>query len=311
MAASVLRISSAQIFGNKSFFAAARMSQSVAKRCSSASIFKDDLFKNKVALITGGGSGIGYTIAEQLMKHKCDIAIASRNLEKLKNAAKQLESTTGQKCHTIQMDVRKPEDVINAVDETLKTYNKIDYLVNNAAGNFLCPVASMSSNAFKTVMEIDTMGTFNVTKAVFDKYMQKNGGVILNISATLHYRGNVLQAHAGAAKAAIDALTKHLACEWGPLGIRVVGVAPGPIADTEGYRKLGGKQLKGEIFDMYMKNIPLQRAGKRNEIANAVLFLLSDGGSLITGETVVIDGGQNLSSPNSMFDIENIMKSNL
>ncbi|XP_033108711.1 peroxisomal 2,4-dienoyl-CoA reductase-like [Anneissia japonica] len=166
-------------------------------------IFNPSLLQGKVAFITGGGSGICFTVAEILMRHKCDTVILSRKLERVQKSSKKLEEATGQRCLAIQLDVRKPQDVLAAVDKALSYYGRIDIVVNGAAGNFLCPVESMSFNAFKTVIEIDTIGTFNVSKAVYDKYLKDHGGVIINISATLAYKGQMLQAHAGPAKAAI------------------------------------------------------------------------------------------------------------
>uniref|UniRef100_A0A8B9KHF0 Peroxisomal 2,4-dienoyl-CoA reductase [(3E)-enoyl-CoA-producing] n=1 Tax=Astyanax mexicanus TaxID=7994 RepID=A0A8B9KHF0_ASTMX len=202
-------------------------------------IYSPDLLKDKVAFVTGGGSGIGFRIAEILMRHGCDTVIASRNLEKLAEAAKKLTSATGRHCLPLQMDVRQPETITVAVDEMLKEFGRVDILINNAAGNFLCPATSLSFNGFKTVLEIDTMGTFNTSKVLYEKWFKDHGGSIVNISATLGYRGQALQVHAGSAKAANDAMTKHLAVEWGPSGVRVNTVAPGPISGTEGYRRLG------------------------------------------------------------------------
>ncbi|KAK6475984.1 peroxisomal 2,4-dienoyl-CoA reductase isoform X1 [Huso huso] len=199
-----------------------------------------DLLKDKVAFITGGGSGIGFRIAEVLMRHGCDTVIGSRNQERLAEAAKKLTTATGRHCLPLSLDVRQPQTITAAVEETLREFGRIDILINNAAGNFLCPASALSFNAFKTVMEIDTMGTFNTSKVIYEKWLKDHGGAIVNISATLSYRGQALQVHAGSAKAAIDAMTKHLAVEWGPNNIRVNSLAPGPISGTEGYRRLGG-----------------------------------------------------------------------
>lgn len=199
------------------------------------------------------------------------------------------------------MDVRKPEAITKAVEEALGHFRRIDILINNAAGNFLCPAENLSFNAFKTVMEIDAHGTFNVSKAVFDKYMKNSGGVIINITATLSVRGAALQTHAGTAKAAIEAMTKHLAVEWGPNGVRMMCVAPGPIADTEGMRRLGGNR----ITDDFVKSIPVQRLGRREDIGNAVLYIASSAGELLTGTTVIADGGAWLTSENNFWRIKN------
>ncbi|XP_048758569.2 peroxisomal 2,4-dienoyl-CoA reductase [(3E)-enoyl-CoA-producing]-like [Ostrea edulis] len=264
-------------------------------------VFQKDLLRGKVAFITGGGTGIGFTITEILMRHGCDTIIASRRLDVVRSAAEKLSKATGQRCLPLQMDVRKPEAITKAVDEALGQFKQIDILVNNAAGNFLCPAENLSFNAFRTVMEIDAHGTFNVSKAVFEKYMKNNGGVIINITATLSFRGRVLQTHAGSAKAAIEAMTKHLAVEWGPNGIRMMCVAPGPIADTEGMRRLGGEH----IDDAMVKAIPVQRLGKREDIGNTVLFITSRAGELLTGTTVIADGGAWLTSENNFWKIKN------
>lgn len=264
-------------------------------------VFQKDIFKGKVAFVTGGGTGIGFTITEILMRHGCDTIIASRRLDVLKNAAEKLSKATSQRCLPIQMDVRKPEAITKAVEEALGHFRRIDILINNAAGNFLCPAENLSFNAFKTVMEIDAHGTFNVSKAVFDKYMKSNGGVVINITATLSVRGTVLQTHAGTAKAAIEAMTKHLAVEWGPNGVRMMCVAPGPISDTEGMRRLGGNR----ITDDYVKSIPVQRLGRREDIGNAVLYIASSAGELLTGTTVIADGGAWLTSENNFWRIKN------
>lgn len=260
-------------------------------------IYSPDLLKGQVAFITGGGSGIGLRIAEIFMRHGCDTVIASRNLDKLKEAAQKLSAASGRRCLPLCIDVRKPESIGAAVDETLKELGRIDILINNAAGNFLCPAMSLSFNAFKTVLEIDTMGTFNTSKMVYDKWFQNHGGNIVNISATLGYRGQALQVHAGSAKAANDAMTKHLAVEWGPSGVRVNTVAPGPVSGTEGFRRLGGP--RGEAAGAF-QSIPLQRAGNKTEIAHSALFLASRASSYVTGAILVADGGAWLTSANDV-----------
>ncbi|XP_071490915.1 peroxisomal 2,4-dienoyl-CoA reductase [(3E)-enoyl-CoA-producing]-like [Diadema antillarum] len=258
-------------------------------------VFNPSLLKGQVAFITGGGSGICFTIAEVLMRHQCSTVIASRKLERVQQAAEELSRGTGQKCLPIQMDVRKPKEVVAGVQRAMQEFGKIDILVNGAAGNFLCPASAMSFNAFKTVLDIDTIGTFNATKAVFEEYMKDNGGVIINISATLAYKATVLQTHASAAKAAIDSMTRSLAVEWGPLGIRVVGIAPGPIGDTEGMRKLAGP-----LTESIPQHIPLRRLGTKQDVADCAVFLSSPAASYITGDIVVVDGGSWMTSPNNI-----------
>lgn len=262
--------------------------------------FRNDILCGKVAFITGGGSGICFTIAEIFMRHGCHTAIAGRNVDRLKKSSQTLSKTTGCRCLPVQIDVRKPQEVINGVEACLQEFGRIDILINGAAGNFLCPLQSMSFNAFKTVLEIDTLGTYNVSKVVYDKFFKANGGVIINITATLHYRGAVLQAHVGSAKAAIEALTKHQALEWGPEGIRVICVAPGPIEDTEGMRRLGGGVPK-EIIN---NSIPIGRMGTKREIGEICLFLVTDMAGLITSSTIIADGAAWLSDSSSQKRME-------
>ncbi|XP_038043081.1 peroxisomal 2,4-dienoyl-CoA reductase [(3E)-enoyl-CoA-producing] isoform X1 [Anas platyrhynchos] len=254
-----------------------------------------DILAGQVAFITGGGSGIGFRIAEIFMRHGCRTVIASRSLQRVSEASKKLVAATGQQCLPLAVDVRQPQTIVAAVDEALREFKRIDILVNGAAGNFLCPASSLSFNAFKTVMDIDTLGTFNTSKVLFEKYFRDHGGVIINITATLGYRGQALQVHAGTAKAAIDAMTRHLAVEWGPNNIRVNSLAPGPITGTEGFRRLGGKFAEeSRRFD----TIPLHRAGNKTEIAHSALYLASPLSSYVTGTTLVVDGGSWLTSAN-------------
>uniref|UniRef100_UPI001A9DAF1C peroxisomal 2,4-dienoyl-CoA reductase [(3E)-enoyl-CoA-producing] isoform X3 n=1 Tax=Ictidomys tridecemlineatus TaxID=43179 RepID=UPI001A9DAF1C len=247
-------------------------------------LFCPDLLQDKVAFITGGGSGIGFRIAEIFMRHGCHTVIASRSLLRVSMAAKKLIAATGRQCLPLSMDVRAPPAIMAAVDQALKEFGKIDILINGAAGNFLCPASALSFNAFKTVVDIDTIGTFNVSRVLYEKFfrvgvlsarisslpaadlpphppvLQDHGGVIVNITATLNLRGQVLQVHAGSAKAA-------------------VGGSPARVST---------KALVS----------PLQRLGNKTEIAHSVLYLASPLASFVTGTMLVVDGGAWLTSPN-------------
>ncbi|KAM5198180.1 peroxisomal 2,4-dienoyl-CoA reductase [(3E)-enoyl-CoA-producing] isoform 1-T1 [Hipposideros larvatus] len=260
-------------------------------------LFSPDLLQDKVAFITGGGSGIGFRIAEIFMRHGCHMVIASRSLPRVSMAARKLTAATGRRCLPLSLDVRAPPTIMAAVDQALKEFGKIDILINCAAGNFLCPASALSFNAFKTVMDIDTLGTFNMSRMLYEKCFRDHGGVIVNITATLGARGQVLQVHAGSAKAAVDAMTRHLAVEWGPQNIRVNSLAPGPISGTEGFRRLGGPQASrsGKVLA-----IPLQRLGNKTEIAHSALYLASPLASYVTGALLVVDGGAWLTFPNDI-----------
>jgi peroxisomal 2,4-dienoyl-CoA reductase len=250
--------------------------------------FRADLLAGKVALVTGGGSGICHGITRALLAHGADAAIVGRNAERLGAAATELAAATGRACLAAPADVREPAAVEAAVAATLARFGHLDVLVNGAAGNFLAPAAQLSYNGFRTVMAIDALGTYNVSRACFDRALRDHGGCIINVSATLHYAATPLQTHAAAAKAAVDALTRNLALEWGPLGIRVVGIAPGPIADTEGMRRLAPDPALRARLE---RAIPIGRFGRIDEIAAVAVFLASDAASLVHGHTVVADGG--------------------
>ncbi|XP_007661848.1 peroxisomal 2,4-dienoyl-CoA reductase [(3E)-enoyl-CoA-producing] [Ornithorhynchus anatinus] len=258
-------------------------------------LFSPDILRGKVAFITGGGSGIGFRIAEIFMRHGCRTVIASRSLQRVSEAAEKLSVATGQRCLPLSLDVRQPQTIAVAVDTALKELGRVDILINGAAGNFLCPAKALSFNAYKTVIDIDTIGTFNASKVLFEKWFQDHGGVIINITATLSFKGQALQVHAGTAKAAVDAMTRHLAVEWGPYNVRVNSLAPGPISGTEGMRRLGGSQTH---LSRAILGIPLQRLGNKTEIAHSALYLASPLASYVTGASLVVDGGSWLTSPN-------------
>ena len=249
-------------------------------------IFADDILQGKVAFVTGGGTGITGGVARAFAKAGARIAITSRKEENL-TAQKQFIEENGGECFAVTADVRDYAAVENAVNQTIAHYGRIDIVVNGAAGNFLVKPEELSANGFGTVVDIDTKGTFNVCRAAFEA-LKASRGQILNISATLHYTATPLQIHVSAAKAGVDAITRNLSIEWGKLGIRVNGIAPGPIADTEGIKRLLPEHLREQME----KKIPLQRMGRIADIENAALFLTSDAASYITGVTLVVDGGQ-------------------
>lgn len=249
-------------------------------------IFSDNILEGKVAFVTGGGTGITGGIARALAEAGAKVAITSRKIENLEAAAKIINENGGE-CFPVACDVRDYEAVEKAVAATVEKFGKIDIVVNGAAGNFLCLAKELSANGFGTVVDIDTKGTFNVCRAAFEE-LKKSKGQILNISATLHYLATPMQIHVSAAKAGVDAITRNLSAEWGRYGIRVNGIAPGPIGDTEGMKRLSTP----ETLPLIEKKIPLGRLGKIKDIEHSALFLCSDAASFITGVTLVVDGGQ-------------------
>ena len=250
------------------------------------SVFVEGVLNGHVAFVTGGGTGITGGVARALAEAGASVALISRKVEHLEPAAAAINANGG-KAFAFAADVREPEAVEKAVAATIEQFGKIDVVVNGAAGNFLCKAEDLSPNGFGTVVDIDLKGTFNVCRATFEQLKQTQGQV-LNISATLHYLGTPMQLHVSAAKAGVDALTRNLAVEWGRYGIRVNGIAPGPIEDTEGMKRLVPEPIKERL----KKNIPLGRFGRIADIETAAVFLCSEAASFINGVTIVVDGGQ-------------------
>lgn len=255
--------------------------------------FADGALTGRVALVTGGGTGICRGIARAYARLGADVCIASRKADVIERAAAELSAETGRAVLGVAADVRDPDAVARAVAATVERFGKLDTLVNGAAGNFLAPAAGLSPNGFKTVVEIDLVGTFVASRAAFEALRGSGDGLVLNISATLHYHGTPLQVHASAAKAGVDAVTRNLAVEWGRFGIRACGIAPGPIAETEGMRRLA----PGEIADKARAQIPAGRFGAIDEIAAAAVFLRSPAAAYITGHVLVVDGGHCIATP--------------
>jgi len=246
--------------------------------------------KGKAIIITGGSSGMGKAMAKKFAEEGSFVAITGRNLERLEETKKEIEQFEGQVL-CVQMDVRNPEDVKRMVDMTDEKFGRIDFLVNNAAGNFIVNAEDLSVNGWNSVINIVLNGTFYCSQAV-GKYWISKGikGALLNIIATYAWGAGAGVIHSASAKAGVLAMTRTLAVEWGAkYGIRANAIAPGPIDKTGGAERLfeSEKAAKRTI-----NSVPLKRLGQPEEIANLAYFMLSDDASYMNGEVVTLDGGQ-------------------
>lgn len=259
-----------------------------------APAFGTRILEGKVALVTGGGSGINLAIAQRFAEHGASVALIGRTREKLDAAVKGIEGDGG-KAGGFPADVRDYDALANAIREARERFGEIDIVVCGAAGNFPAPALGMSANGFKAVVDIDLLGTFNTCRAVFE-HLKRPGASIVNISATQAFLPMAMQVHVCAAKAGVDMVTRTLAIEWGPMGVRVNSIAPGAVDDTEGMKRLAPTpQAREAITQM----IPLRRFAEKSELADLALFLCSDSARFITGAIMVCDGGQSLASQRS------------
>ncbi|KQX19559.1 MULTISPECIES: SDR family oxidoreductase [unclassified Sphingomonas] len=251
--------------------------------------FTPGLLKGKTAFIAGGSSGINLGVAHGLAVAGARIAIISRKIEKVEAAVAGLKAA-GAEALGWAADVRDYAAVEQTLRDTHAAWGPIDIVVSGAAGNFLAPVLGMSANAFKTVIDIDLLGTFHVLRASHE-YLRKPGASLISITAGQAVNATLFQSHACAAKAGINMLTKVLAMEWGPDGIRVNAIAPGPIADTEGMARLTPTPESEAALKAI---IPLRDYGTKQDIADLAIYLASDSAKYITGAILDCDGGSSL-----------------
>ncbi|ORY10457.1 peroxisomal 2,4-dienoyl-CoA reductase-like protein SPS19 [Clohesyomyces aquaticus] len=268
-------------------------------------VWKDGIFNNKVVFCTGGAGSICSAQVRAMVHLGANACIIGRNVEKTETMAADIATARpGAKVLGIgAVDVRKPEALNAAAERCVKELGAIDFVIAGAAGNFLAPMDQISSNAMKSVLDIDVLGSYNTVKATLPHLIisaskhrtdGKNpptngtGGRIIFVSATLHYTGTPMQSHVSVAKAGVDAMAMSVAIEQGPRGITSNVIAPGPIADTEGVARLSKKEGR----DKTAKAIPSGRYGTVKEIADATIYLFSDSGNYVNGEILVVDGGQ-------------------
>jgi len=252
-------------------------------------MYTHDTLAGRVALITGGGSGIGLEIATAYARLGAAVMLVGRNEERVKIAADAL-TREGLKAAARKCDVRNYDEVKAAVEAAVSEFGSLDILVNNAAGNFVCPSSELSPNGFRTVIDIDLNGTFNGCHAAYPHLKaSRHGGSIISIITMLGVSGWPGAVHAAAAKGGILALSRTLAVEWGPDAIRVNTIAPGPIGDTEGTQRMYIETGRG---DLEAKKTALGRFGRKDDIANAAVYLASDLAGYVTGENLIVDGGR-------------------
>jgi NAD(P)-dependent dehydrogenase (short-subunit alcohol dehydrogenase family) len=261
------------------------------------SVFRDGLLAGRVALVTGGGSGIGAGIARLFAHHGARVALLGRTLGKLETVAGEIAAAGGQ-AFAVPADVRDYAAVDAAMRACVERFGGLDVLVNSAAGNFLAPAAALSANGFRAVIDIDLCGTFNASRAAFAHLVARKG-CIVNISATQAFVPTPLQVHAGAAKAGIEKMTRDLALEWASSGVRVNSVVPGPIAGTEGMARLAPPDAKQRM----QEHVPLGRWGEISEVAEVVLFLCTPAAAYMTGSQIVLDGGTALTGAGRFLEL--------
>ncbi|WP_438422596.1 SDR family oxidoreductase [Aquimarina macrocephali] len=255
-------------------------------------MLRDGALKGKNIVVTGGGSGLGKSMTRYFLELGANVAITSRNLEKLQNTAKELESETGGTCLPVQCDVREYDQVETMRDKVLEAFGSVDVLLNNAAGNFISPTERLSHRAFDIIIDIVLKGTKNCTLA-FGKHWIKNNyknTVVLNIVTTYAWTGSAYVVPSATAKAGVLAMTRSLAVEWAKYGMRFNAIAPGPFPTKGAWDRLLPGDLKDKI-DM-AKQVPLARVGDHQELANLAAYLVSDFSAYVNGEVVTLDGGE-------------------
>jgi NAD(P)-dependent dehydrogenase (short-subunit alcohol dehydrogenase family) len=251
-------------------------------------IFADDLLRDRVVLITGGGTGIGRGIALEMARYGAHLVLAGRTAAPL-HAVAQEAAVYGGQTLAVPTDIREPQQVETLIQAALHTFGRLDVLVNNAAGSFLAAARRLSPKGWQSVLDTTLNGTFYCCQAAGQPMIVQGGGKIINITATLHFKGSPGLLAPSAAKAGVEALTKTLALEWAKFHILVNAIAPGPIATPGADQNLWSNAA---FRDMVRRGVPLERFGTVEDIAYMAVFLASPAGDYITGATMVVDGGE-------------------
>lgn len=274
----------------------------------SAKMLRDDALVDKTIVVTGGGSGLGKSMSRYFLELGANVVITSRNIEKLRIAARELSEATGANCLAVKCDVRNYNEVKDMHQTVVEKFGAIDVLLNNAAGNFISPTERLSSNAFDTIIDIVLKGTKNCT-LVFGKHWIKTNqkmSKVVNIVTTYAWTGSGYVVPSATAKAGVLAMTRSLAVEWAKYGIQFNAIAPGPFPTKGAWDRLMPGDLK-EKFDL-AKKVPLKRVGEHQELANLAAYLVSDFSSYINGEVITIDGGEWLKGAGEFNILDDIPK---
>ncbi|HIA29548.1 MAG TPA: SDR family oxidoreductase [Candidatus Marinimicrobia bacterium] len=269
-------------------------------------MFTKELLKKKIIIITGGGTGLGKSMAQRFGELGANLVITSRKLEVLEETAEELR-TSGANVLPLQCDVRKPDEVEEMISRAVGEFGAVDVLVNNAAGNFISPTERLSPGGFKVIVDIVLNGTFNCTLSAGKEMIKSGGGVILNIITTYAWTGSGYVVPSACAKAGVLAMTRSLAVEWAKYGIRTNAIAPGPFPTEGAWKRLVVPGLG--IEKKMKKRIPLKRFGEQRELADLATFLISDGAGYINGEVVTIDGGEWLKGAGQFNDLDKVPSS--
>ena len=267
-------------------------------------MFEKNLLNGQTIVITGGGTGLGKSMSRRFGELGANIVISGRRKEKLEETADEF-SKLGINVLTCPGDVRKLEDVELMTSQAIDKFGKIDGLLNNAAGNFISPTEMLSPNAFKVVIDIVLMGTWNCTSTIGKEMIKNKKGNVLSIVTTYAWTGSPYVVPSAAAKAGVLAMTRSLAVEWGKYNIRFNAIAPGPFPTKGAWSRLTPPGF--EDFEDGMKNkIPMKRFGERHELENLASYLMSDGSAYINGEVVTIDGGEWLAGAAEFSEMDKI-----
>lgn len=270
-------------------------------------MLRDGALNGKTILVTGGATGLGKSMTKYFLELGANVIIASRKMENLEKAAKELKEQTGKDVLISQCDVRKYEETENVLKAGIEKFGQVNALVNNAAGNFISPTERLSNRAFDAVVDIVLRGSYNCTLALGKYWIQNNiKGNVLSILTTYTFTGSPYVVPSACGKAGVLAMTRSLAVEWGKYGIRLNAVAPGPFPTEGAWSRLLPEPIK-EKFDP-AKKVPAGRVGEHQELANLSAYLISDYSAYITGEQIVIDGGEWLKGAGQFANLDIVTK---